>query len=175
MRRSTPQARAAARELGVTTNVDTFAATVPTYMSAEVKGPTVVPCYVGWYFTVVLGNGSVLPCCQCANPLGRVSAERRFADIWSSEQYGAFRDAARHLPQPNDSLSSCECDRCMLRPRNVTIHNMLHPWNRIDGGDEEQLFTVADLVRMKKFDRRRRRDLTVSAPESEPVCRSVPR
>jgi hypothetical protein len=41
----------------------------------------------------------------------------------------------------------------MLRPRNITVHNLLHPFNRIAGGDEEQLFTVRDLLRMKKRDR----------------------
>jgi len=41
----------------------------------------------------------------------------------------------------------------MLRPRNITIHNLLHPLNKINGGDEDQLFTVADLLRMKKLDR----------------------
>ena len=59
-----------------------------------------------------------------------------------------------NLPQANDKLASCECGQCMLRPRNITIHNLLHPFNKIDGGDEEQLFTVTDLLRMKKFDRR---------------------
>jgi MoaA/NifB/PqqE/SkfB family radical SAM enzyme len=158
MKASLPHARAVARELGVTTNLDTFAAIVPTYMEASIKGPAVVPCYVGWYFTVVLGNGSVLPCCQCSKPIDKVSGERRFGDIWASKEYEEFRTAARHLPQPAPSLSSCECGSCMLRPRNITIHNMLHPWNRIDGGEEEQLFTVADLLRLKKVDRRSRSD-----------------
>jgi len=150
---SIPRARARARELGVRTNLATFAATVPTYLDAELKGPRVVPCYVGWYFTLVLGNGSVLPCCQCSEPVDRVSDKRGFAEAWSSEGYRAFRTAARNLPVPSDRLRSCECDRCMLRPRNISVHNMLHPFNRIAGGDEEQLFTIRDLLRMKKRDR----------------------
>ncbi len=156
LKASLPRARAAARELGVTTNLDTFEAIVPTYLETSLTGPAVVPCYVGWYFTVVLGNGSVMPCCQCSKPIDKVTKDRRFADIWASAKYGEFRTAARKLPQPAESLSSCECGTCMLRPRNITIHNLLHPLNRIDGGDEEQLFTVADLLRMKKFDRRSR-------------------
>jgi MoaA/NifB/PqqE/SkfB family radical SAM enzyme len=148
-----PRARAMARELGVRTNLATFAATVPTYLDAELKGPPVVPCYVGWYFTLVLGNGSVLPCCQCSEPVDRVTEKRGFAEIWSSEGYRGFRTASRNLPTPSDRLRTCECDRCMLRPRNITVHNLLHPFNRIAGGDEEQLFTVRDLLRMKKRDR----------------------
>lgn len=148
-----PGARRLADELGVTTNLGSFAATVPTYLRDEIEGPPVVPCYVGWYFTVILGNGSVMPCCQCASPIERISDERSFGEIWSSERYAAFRDAARRLPANSPELASCECDRCMLRPRNISIHNTLRPWDRIEGGDDDQLFTVSDLLRMKKRDR----------------------
>lgn len=154
LKASLPRARAVAADLGVVTNLETFQAIVPTYLDASLTGPAVVPCYVGWYFTVILGNGSVLPCCQCSKPLDRVSADRSFGEIWASDAYADFRTAARNLPLPNEKLSSCECGQCMLRPRNITIHNLLHPFNKIDGGDDEQLFTVADLLRMKKFDRR---------------------
>jgi MoaA/NifB/PqqE/SkfB family radical SAM enzyme len=151
---SVPRARARAKNFGVRTNIATFAATVPTYLhTQDLKGPAVVPCYVGWYFTLVLGNGSVLPCCQCSEPIDRVTSERGFGEIWSSQAYREFRSAARALPAANERLESCECDRCMLRPRNITVHNMLHPFNKIEGGDEEQLFTLRDLVRMKKMDR----------------------
>jgi MoaA/NifB/PqqE/SkfB family radical SAM enzyme len=167
LKQSLPEARALARELGVTTNLDTFRAIVPTYMDATITGPAVVPCYVGWYFTVVLGNGSVLPCCQCSKPIDRVTPKQRFADIWASPKYAAFRTAARKLPDKSEALSSCECGSCMLRPRNISIHNMLHPLNRIDGGDEEQLFTVADLLRMKKFDRGEQSAVKVGSSERE--------
>ena len=33
------------------------------------------------------------------------------------------------------------------------LHNLLHPFHPIEGGDDEQLFTVRDLMRMKKVDR----------------------
>lgn len=153
LQRTVPRARAVADELGVVTNLATLHATVPTYLNDAITGPPVVPCYVGWYFTVVLGNGSVMPCCQCNKPLDQVTEERGFADIWGSDTYARFRTAAKNLPNPSNILASCECDRCMLRPRNISIHNMLHPWNRIEGGDDEQLFTIADLMRMKKVDR----------------------
>jgi MoaA/NifB/PqqE/SkfB family radical SAM enzyme len=145
-----PRAKARATDLGVATNLATFGATVPLYLTSEVKGPPVVPCYVGYYFTVVLGNGTVLPCCQCSNPIDTVSKTRSFADIWASEAYSDFRKAAKNLPEPSDRLKTCECDQCYLRPRNISIHNLLHPWNRIEGGDDEQMFSVSDLVRMVK-------------------------
>lgn len=152
---SLPAASDAAEAAGITTNLGTFGATIPTYLDTALTGPPVVPCYVGWYFTVVLGNGSVMPCCQCSQSIDRITPEKGFAEIWGSDKYKQFRTAARSLPAKNDALSSCECDRCMLRPRNISIHNMLHPWARIEGGDEEQYFTLADLVRMKKEDRSR--------------------
>jgi MoaA/NifB/PqqE/SkfB family radical SAM enzyme len=152
---SLPAACDAAAAAGITTNLGTFGATIPTYLDNALTGPPVVPCYVGWYFTVVLGNGSVMPCCQCSQAIDRITPDKGFAEIWDSKQYGAFRTAARALPARNDALASCECDRCMLRPRNISIHNMLHPFARIEGGDEEQYFTLADLVRMKKEDRSR--------------------
>ena len=150
---SISRAKATAAALGVATNLATFAAIVPTYLKENMKGPPVVPCYVGWYFTNVLANGSVMPCCQCAQPIDRVSEDRSFGQIWASPDYQEFRQAAKRLPVASERLSSCECDRCMMRPRNISVHNLLHPLHRIEGGDDEQLFTVRDLLRLKKVDR----------------------
>jgi MoaA/NifB/PqqE/SkfB family radical SAM enzyme len=150
---SVPGVRRLATDLGVETNVATFAATTPTYLQENLRGPAVVPCYVGWYFTNVLANGSIMPCCQCSRPIDRVADGRRFAEIWASDDYNQLRNAARNLPVMNDRLRGCECDRCMLRARNITIHNILHPWNRVEAGDEEQLFSLGDLLRLKKVDR----------------------
>jgi MoaA/NifB/PqqE/SkfB family radical SAM enzyme len=140
-------ARDKATALGVKNNLGTFGVTIPPYMPSEVVGPAVVPCYVGWYFTVILGNGSVLPCCQCTAPVGQVTKERRFAEVWASREYADVRTAARSLPEKDDRLKTCECDNCQLRPRNVAIHNFLHPWNRIQAGREVQKFTSSDFVR----------------------------
>ncbi len=142
-----PAARGKAAALGVQNNLAPFGATTPPYMPSEIVGPPVVPCYVGWYFTVILGNGSVLPCCQCAAPIGQVTKERRFADVWASGEYAEFRTAAKSLPEKNDRLKTCECDNCQLRPRNVALHNFLHPLNRIQAGQEVRTFTPMDFLR----------------------------
>ena len=110
-------------------------------------GPVVVPCYVGWYFTVVLGNGSVMPCCQSKEPIGRLDETHRFADIWASSIYGDVRKAAKALPAKSDLLKTAECDRCALRGRNIALHNLLKPWDRVDGGEQVKRFTPADFVR----------------------------
>lgn len=130
-----------AAELGLESNLKTFHATIPSYLSSEIVGPPVVPCYVGWYFTVVLGNGSVMPCCQCASPLGQVTKDRRFAEVWASSEYEEFRAAARGLPEASERLKTCECDRCQLRPRNVAIHNLLHPLNQVETGEEAKYYS----------------------------------
>jgi len=141
-----PAAREKAAALGVQNNLDTFDATVPAYMS-EVVGPPVVPCYVGWYFTEILGNGSVMPCAQAGAPVGKVTKERRFAEVWGSRHYADFRTAARSLPEKNDILATCECDNCQFRPRNVALHNFLHPLSQIQAGQEVKKFTPRDFVR----------------------------
>jgi hypothetical protein len=123
-------------------------ASIALYMSSEVVGPTDKPCYVGWYFTVILGNGSVMPCCQCAAPIGRVTKERRFSEVWASGGYEDFRTAARSLPEKSDKLKSCECDNCSLRPRNVAIHNLLHPLNQIQAGQEVKFYSKSLLGRL---------------------------
>jgi MoaA/NifB/PqqE/SkfB family radical SAM enzyme len=144
---SSPAAINKAAALGVQNNLGTFSATIPPYMPSEMVGPSVVPRYVGWYFAVILGNGSVLPCCQCTAPIGQVTNERRFAEVWASREYANFRTAAKSVPEKNDRLKTCECDKCQLRPRNVAIHNFLHPLNRIEAGPEVRTFTPRDFLR----------------------------
>jgi MoaA/NifB/PqqE/SkfB family radical SAM enzyme len=144
---SIPQVQGRAAVLGIQNNLGTFAATIPPYMPNEVTGPAVVPCYVGWYFTVILGNGSVMPCCQCKTPIGQITSERRFADVWASHDYGRFRTAAKALPQKNERLKSCECDNCQLRPRNLALHNLLHPLTQIEVGDDVEKFTPRAFLR----------------------------
>jgi MoaA/NifB/PqqE/SkfB family radical SAM enzyme len=142
-----PAARARARALGVANLLHELAVTTPSYMPSELVGPVVVPCYTGWYFTVILANGSVMPCCQCATAIGQVTKDRRLADIWASREYGEFRVAARALPTKSDKLDSCECDNCALRPRNIALHNFIHPLNKIPAGEEVQRFTAGDFMR----------------------------
>jgi MoaA/NifB/PqqE/SkfB family radical SAM enzyme len=146
---SLPAVRDRAAKLELESNLETFAATSPPYMPSEMVGLPVVPCYVGWYFTVVLGNGSVMPCCQCASPVGQVTKERRFAEVWASRDYEEFRTAARSLPKSSDRLQSCECGNCQLRPRNVAIHNLLHPLNKLQAGEETKYYSKSLLARLQ--------------------------
>lgn len=152
---SLPAAQARAEELGVNTNLASVAATPPLYLQEVVTGEKAVPCYVGWYFTVILGNGEVSPCCQCSRTIDRVTGGQeaegtRFRDVWRSQAYQRFRSAARALPAASDELDGCPCDNCQLRPRNISFHNFFHPFDRIEAGPDEQLYTLSDVLRGRK-------------------------
>ena len=133
--------------LGVRSNLAVFQSSIPPYMPSALVGPAVVPCYVGWYFAIVLGNGSVLPCCQSKEPIDRLTEGRRFADIWASDSYRDVRLAAKALPVQSDLLKTAECDKCQLRGRNIALHNLLHPLSRVEGGEDVKRFTAGDFVR----------------------------
>lgn len=58
-------------------------------------------CYIGWFSTVIRGNGEVYPCCMLAAtegypPLGNV-LERPFAEIWHGENYAQLRRELRDI------------------------------------------------------------------------------
>lgn len=145
-------AKLKAEKLGVQTNLDDFGESIPGYMVQKVIGPSVVPCYAGWYFTLILANGSVLFCCQCSTPVDKITEKRRFIDIWKSRDYQTTRKAARELPEKNPLLDTCECDQCMLRPRNISIHNFIQPWNKINSGKEVRRYSLVDIMKKWKGD-----------------------
>jgi len=148
-----PEAERLAGKLGVKTSLKAFAAGAPPYLEEEVQGPPIVPCYVGWYFGRVIGNGSVLPCCQCANPLAVMKESESYKSLWGSEAYNRFRTAARALPEKSDVLNNCECNQCMVRPRNITIHNLLFPFRQIKGIKKDMVYKFKDLFssRLTRF------------------------
>jgi MoaA/NifB/PqqE/SkfB family radical SAM enzyme len=140
------EASRVAEAAGIESNLGAFAA----WPEAHEAG--VVPCYVGSFFTVVLGNGQVMPCCQTERPVGSLE-HARFAEVWRGDRYRAFRRAARRLPRPDPALETCTCDRCYFRPHNVSVHNLLHPFDRIPTS-EGALLSVDHLLRMSRLDRR---------------------
>jgi MoaA/NifB/PqqE/SkfB family radical SAM enzyme len=145
-----PAAKARAHELGINSNLESLQATPPLYLQEVMAGDVVVPCYVGWYFTVILGNGEVSPCCQCSKAIDRVTPEHSFADVWKSDAYSRFRTAAKNLPNESKELDGCPCNNCHLRPRNISFHNFLHPFDKIAGGEDDQLYTIGDILRGRK-------------------------
>jgi MoaA/NifB/PqqE/SkfB family radical SAM enzyme len=140
-----PRALERARSLGVTTNLESFVASRSHDGTEEP-----VPCHVGSYFTVVLGNGAILPCCQTKTALGHV--DEGFRSVWRGDRYRAFRRAAQALPLPSPELATCECDRCYFRPHNLSVERVVHPLRSADRGDHP-LIGVRQLLRMSRTSR----------------------
>jgi MoaA/NifB/PqqE/SkfB family radical SAM enzyme len=136
LRRITEDAIGTVPETGLGHNLRTFASSVPHYLDRQVVGPAVVPCYIGWYTTFILGNGSVLPCAQSIDPVGCLDGTRSFREIWLSKEYSRFRRAARALPLPDPDLGEAECAGCTWRWKNLEVHNLIRPWSRITCGDD---------------------------------------
>lgn len=146
-----PKAIAHARRLGVEHNLQSFAKMPPPGQANDEAG-NVVPCYVGSYFTSVLGNGEVAGCCQIYTSLGSVK-DGGFARVWKSDAYRDFRRAARALPAPSPVLETAECDRCCFRAYNRTIHAALHPLKTMARANSPELIPLRHLVRMTRTDR----------------------
>lgn len=145
-----PAAERRAAGLGIRTNLRAFAAAPPSYrLDREETGEAVVPCYIGSYFTAILSNGNVIPCCQTQASVGSLSTQS-FTSIWRGESYAEFRRAGRNLPAPSPALATSQCDRCYFRPHNIAVHNMLHPLARIRR--PEQRMRVKQLLRMTRLD-----------------------
>lgn len=156
LERLLPRAMKTAEALGVETNLGALRESRPPYriegVAPSKAGPEVpVPCYVGSYFTSILGNGRVAPCCQTRASLGSLK-EVSFTEIWNGDAYRGFRRAARALPVPAPELSTSDCDRCYLRPHNLTIHRALHPFAR-EERRAEPLVSVADLLRRRRLEK----------------------
>jgi hypothetical protein len=68
-----------------------------------------MPCYSGWYYSRILTNGDVIPCCKAAaHPLGNVY-KKTFSSIWNSSRYSQFRHNAKNLPKSHKYFSSINC------------------------------------------------------------------
>ena len=123
-----PRALEHAAARGIETNLTSFGDEARLAAGANGAGAPAVPCYVGYYFTVVLGNGNVMPCCQIERPLATL-ADAGFAEIWNGDAYRRFRHAARRLPVRGPELETAECESCYFRPHNVAVHRALHPFS----------------------------------------------
>ena len=88
---------------------------------------TQVPCTIGWYFTMILADGTVNPCCECTMKVGDLKTQS-FREIWRSEAYRAFRRTSVGFPQGTSIPQGCRCTMCGFIPHNLTIHSLLHPF-----------------------------------------------
>ena len=82
-----------------------------------------IPCYVGWYYSRILTDGSVIPCCKASDfPLGTLKKDS-FSKIWNSSCYREFRFKAKNLSKNDSYFSKINCIKsCDNWGVNLEIH-----------------------------------------------------
>ncbi len=95
-----------------------------------------MPCYAGWFISVVLSNGTVMPCCQCVKEMGNINMNS-FKEIWNSPAYRKFRKESKDPAIRNKDLSRCLCSECSHVPSNLIFYKLLHPLKPMRIGQEE--------------------------------------
>lgn len=118
-----------AKAAGVAENIKTFIRdTLPGLSSGDYTSQfyTRIPCYIGWIYTRILCDGSVVPCCGCYDyRLGNVS-ERPLRDIWHSREYAAFRSESINIRSNPSIARRCACHSCVHAGMNMGIYRSLH-------------------------------------------------
>ena len=125
LERALPEAERLGKELGVITNADFFRTrSGAAQRSKDIH--TTVPCYIGWFFSIILADGTVNPCCECLRAIGTLKKDR-FKDIWFGETYRKFRGEITDLPKTNNEVSGCRCYNCSFASHNLSMHKVAHP------------------------------------------------
>lgn len=90
-----------------------------------------IPCYVGWFFSRILADGSVAPCCRGVKKIMGNINKQSFQDIWFSQQYNEFRGKAKYLSKQDlyfkDIGCLKECDNLM---HNLQFHRATEERNQ---------------------------------------------
>ncbi|MBL7196672.1 MAG: methyltransferase domain-containing protein [Candidatus Omnitrophica bacterium] len=86
-----------------------------------------VPCYVGWTYSRVLCDGSVLPCCGCCDYILGDLNKQTFKDIWNSQKYKEFRKESINILKDKSIFKKCTCHSCVHFTSNLGIYQNLHP------------------------------------------------
>lgn len=114
-----------ARSRGLKTNIQALFPSLPQLAMDYRRDATLEdPCYAGWYFCLILADGTTSPCCQCMGTMGNLR-ERSFPEIWKSPVYRQFREEARMIPSRGRALEGCRCYDCALLPHNLAFHQAL--------------------------------------------------
>lgn len=122
--------REKAKEYGIT--LDNFNGFVERLMGGE-KGSydsvsvDEIPCYVGWYFTRILANGDVSPCCRGVDRIMGNINTNSFKDIWYGKKMDEFRYNAKHLKKDDPYFAEIGCYKCCDNlMHNRQVHEMIH-------------------------------------------------
>lgn len=132
------------QQLNIITNADFFRARPgEEQRSKNIHSKT--PCYIGWFFSIILADGTVNPCCECLRALGTLQTHR-FKDIWFGEKYRKFRGEITDLPNAGQEVSGCRCYNCSFALHNLSLHKFAHPLS--GGANGTPSYGLKDL---KKF------------------------
>ncbi|MFC1709627.1 radical SAM protein [Candidatus Omnitrophota bacterium] len=104
-----------------------------------------IPCYMGWYYSRILTNGEVLPCCKASShPLGNIY-EGSFSDVWNGPKYNEFRSKAKNLAKSHPYFSKIECFKgCDNLGMNLEINTKA---NRSKSSGKHIIIGASDWVR----------------------------
>ncbi len=112
-------------QLGVVTNADLFRAR-PGEEERSRHIHSVIPCYIGWFFSIILADGTVNPCCECLRALGTLQTHS-FKDVWYGDAYRRFRAEISDLPEAGAEVSGCRCYNCSFALHNRSMHRFVRP------------------------------------------------
>jgi MoaA/NifB/PqqE/SkfB family radical SAM enzyme len=79
-----------------------------------------VPCYIGWYHTRVLADGTVVPCSRCSIPLGNLRKDD-FTSIWHAEPYRNFRKKTSAKAFADILEKTSDCNHCCFAENNLRV------------------------------------------------------
>jgi len=85
-----------------------------------------MPCYYGWLFSLIDGNGDVHPCCFVQGPTSAIGNIRKdkFRTLWFSKKYQNFRRKYKNIDERRKMGYLCNHPSCF--PNNQRIYEILH-------------------------------------------------
>jgi len=98
--------------------------------------PSAIPCHIGHWFSRIMSDGRVLPCCGCTESLGNIT-ESTFQAIWNSDENKLFRNHGRR--GKFSELKDCRCWECIHLRTNLRIHRLLHPFSIVSSADRNRV------------------------------------
>jgi len=110
-----PEARRVADDLGVRSNLDVFARQVQASSGWETAPIEDVGCFMGYEYSRILVDGTVLYCCNTDVRVGSLADGTRFSDLW----YGPAWEALRARFRRGDYYESCS--QCGKLNQNVKL------------------------------------------------------
>ncbi|MBN2143846.1 MAG: SPASM domain-containing protein, partial [Candidatus Aureabacteria bacterium] len=97
------------------------------HLTAGTKKPPVdaVPCSVGWHFSRILADGTVVPCCKGVHySVGNIH-DKSFKELWKNERYTQFRIHCKNLSSSADFFNAFRCQSCDNEEHNRNFNQAL--------------------------------------------------